>query len=72
MRRKIKISLIVFCLVYISGYVLIRQMAQEVWEGDGKTYVIFPADRILYYFYRPLSYVDGAVTGMNFHFGAHK
>ncbi|MBA3600221.1 MAG: hypothetical protein H0W45_03130 [Acidobacteria bacterium] len=30
--------------------------------------MIFPEDKVyLYYLYRPLSYVDGAVMGMNFH-----
>jgi len=35
--------------------------------------VIFPDDRIyLYYFYRPLTRVDGAITGMRFHIGEHR
>ena len=45
----------------------------EVWEKDGNAYVIFPDDKVyLYYLYRPLSYVDGAVTGMKFHIGQHR
>lgn len=48
-------------------------MNAEVWANDGQTYVIFPEDvPALYYAYRPLSYLDGAFTGMRFHIGPHR
>ncbi len=67
----ILISIVV--LLYALSYVWFRQTRTEVWEKDGNAYVIFPDDRVyLYYFYRPLSYVDGTVTGMKFHIGQHR
>lgn len=72
MRRKLFAIIIILCLVYISGYVLIRQTRQEIWERDGKTYVIFPDDKVFYYLYRPLSIFDEKVTGIKFHIGQHR
>ncbi len=73
MKRNILISVIVVVLLYFFSYIWIRQTRTEIWEKDGSAYVIFPADRIyLYYFYRPLSYVDGTITGMRFHIGQHQ
>jgi hypothetical protein len=44
------------------------------WQRDQQPYVIFPAGygALLYYAWRPLSYVDGALTGMRFHIGLHR
>jgi hypothetical protein len=35
---------------------------------------MFPdgSGRLLYYLWRPLTYVDGAMTGMRFHIGPHR
>ncbi|MDQ3132520.1 MAG: hypothetical protein M3Q99_17375 [Acidobacteriota bacterium] len=54
------------------SYVLIRQTKQEIWERDGKTYVIFPKDKILHYLYRPLTLIDAKITGIGFHIGEHR
>jgi hypothetical protein len=45
-----------------------------VWERDKRAYVIFPEGygSALYYLWRPLSYVDGALTTMGFHIGPHR
>jgi hypothetical protein len=61
-------------LVYLGGYAGFRQASQEVWQKDGRTYVIFPTGdtgRALYYAWRPLAHIDGALTGMHFHIGPH-
>lgn len=59
--------------MYFSTYFLIRLTRAEIWEKDGNAYVIYPEDKVyLYYLHRPLSYVDGAITGMKFHIGRHK
>jgi hypothetical protein len=59
--------------VYLLGYLALRVMNTEVWDKDGQTYVIFPQDTaVLYYAYRPLTYLDGALTGMRFHIGPHR
>ena len=56
---------------YIAGYILFRQTHVEVWERDSQAYVIFPGSA-LYYLWRPLTYIDGALTGMQFHIGPHQ
>lgn len=44
-----------------------------MWERDGRAYVIFPAGApAVYYLYRPLSYLDGALTGTGSHLGPHR
>ncbi len=73
MKRTAFILIILAVLIYFLSYVWMRRTHAEVWEKDGNTYVIFPVEKIyLYYFYRPLTYVDGAVTGMRFHIGQHE
>lgn len=73
MKRKAIAAIIVLFLLYVLSYIWIRQTHMEVWEKDNSAYVIFPADKVfLYYLYRPLSYVDGNLTGMRFHIGQHK
>jgi len=72
MKQKILIAVFFIFLFYLLSYFYIRQTRTEVWEKDKNSYVIFPADKIyLYYFYRPLSYVDGTITGMRFHIAQH-
>jgi hypothetical protein len=58
-------------VVYLAGYLAFRETHIEVWERDQRAYVIFPCSA-LYYLWRPLSYVDGALTGMQFHIGPHQ
>jgi len=73
MKRKILIAVGFVFLLYFLSYIWIRQTRTEVWEKDGSAYVIFPDDKVyIYYFYRPLSYLDGAATGMRFHIGQHR
>ena len=60
-------------IIYVLGYVAFRQTHMEVWEKDKHAYVIFPPNApILYYVWRPLTYIDGSVTGMRFHIGPHR
>ena len=73
MKRTLLISTIAVFLIYLISYVWLRQTHAEVWEKDGQTYMIFPAAKVyLYYIYRPLSYIDGNLTGMRYHIGPHK
>lgn len=73
MKAKLMALFCVFCILYASAYGWYRQTHIEVWEGDGKYYVIFPENELFfYYFFRPLSYVDGLVSGMAFHIGPHQ
>jgi hypothetical protein len=61
-------------IAYVVGYVAFRETHVEVWERDSNACVIFPpaAGGALYYLWRPLNYVDGAVTHMRFHIGPHR
>jgi hypothetical protein len=61
-------------LIYTGSYLVFRQSHIEVWDRDKQAYVIFPVGpgSALYYAWRPLSYVDGAMTGMRFHIGPHR
>ena len=60
-------------VAYFAGYALLRTTQAEVWAQDGRNYVIFPEDaKPLYYFYRPLSYADQALTGTGAHIGPHR
>ncbi len=72
-KRVIIISILIAVLLYAISYIWFRQTRAEVLEKDGNVYVIFPEDKVYpYYLYRPVSYVDGAVTGMKFHIGQHR
>lgn len=60
-------------LFYVLSYIGFRAVNKETWEKDSKTYVIFPKSPILlYYFYRPLSYLDAQFTGVGAHIGPHQ
>ncbi len=66
-----RLILLMLCL-YLVGYAALRLANTGVWEKDGQTYVIFLKSPIaVYYAYRPLTYLDGALTGMRFHIGPH-
>jgi hypothetical protein len=61
-------------VLYVGAYIVFRQSHVEVWERDKQAYVIFPESygRPLYYAWRPLSYLDTTVTGMQHHIGPHR
>ena len=68
-----KLIISIMITVYLTGYVLIRTLNAEVWDQDNHTYVIFPKSPIiLYYLYRPITYLDASLTGMRFHIGPHQ
>jgi hypothetical protein len=75
MAAKLSMAFVAAAFVYIGAYVAFRQTQTEVWQRDQHAYVIFPAGgygTLLYYGWRPLTYVDGALTGMRFHIGPHR
>ncbi len=72
MKRKVLIGAIILFTLYFISYIWLRQTHIEVWEKDGKPYVIFPEKKILYYFFRPLSVIDKQVTAIDFHIGQHR
>lgn len=71
MKKWIILTAIVFAL-YLMSYIVFRQTNSQVWENDGREYVIFPTNKVyMYYLYRPLSFIDNNLTGMQFHIGEH-
>ncbi len=72
MKSKVVLTFVLLFLIYIFGYVFVRQTYSEVWERNGNTYVIFPENKVLYYSYRPLSIVDERFTGIGSHIGQHR
>ena len=71
-KRLLLVSICVL-LVYIGTYLYFRNTHIELWSKDGHSYVIFPSDNpFLYYYFRPLTYIDGLLTGMKFHKGSHQ
>jgi hypothetical protein len=69
-----KRAAIIFALIlslYVLSYIIFRQTNQKIWEKDGQVYVIFPENKFLYYLFRPLVLIDGKLTAMQFHIGAH-
>jgi hypothetical protein len=71
-RTKILLVVIAIVIAYPGSYLICRSMWVERWDQDGHDYVIFPTSTILYYLYRPLTYVDARFTGMRFHIGPHR
>ncbi len=72
MKRKIIFAITFIFFVYVICYAFIRQTYSEVWERDGKVYVILPENKVIYYLYRPLSILDKSITGTNTHIGKHR
>ncbi len=72
MKRKILIAFILIIFLYVSSYIFVRQTHTEIWEKDKNAYVIFPENKILYYIYRPISLIDGKITGIGIHIGQHQ
>jgi hypothetical protein len=67
------ISMLLLFAIYAGSYAAFRQTNQDIWPKD-ELYVIFPSGiigRALYYIWRPLSYLDSALTGIRFHVRAH-
>ncbi|MEQ1672195.1 MAG: hypothetical protein ABL893_15175 [Hyphomicrobium sp.] len=67
--------LVLLFLIYVGGYIGFRQSFSEVWEKDKASYVIFPEGDVghaLYYLWRPMSYIDGQLTGRGAHIGPHR
>lgn len=73
MKRRMAVAIMRLFALYVAGYVCFRQSHLQVWERDGQNYVIFPSGNpSLYYFFRPLAYLDGKLTGVCFHIGPHR
>ncbi len=76
MHIKTRIAVLIialFLVIYPGSYWHFRNSHVQIWDHDKKPYVIFPAKHpLIYRIYRPLTYVDGFITGMHFHLGPHR
>jgi hypothetical protein len=57
---------LVIITIYIGSYTWLRAIRVERWDRDGHDYVILPRSTVVYYAYRPLTYIDARLTGMRF------
>ena len=63
---------LVFVLLYLTSYIVLRSRWTHTWDKDGRRYMHFPVSPgWVYYFYRPISLADEQVSGMRFHIGPH-
>jgi hypothetical protein len=69
--KRFFVTVVIVGAVYIATYIWLRTSRVERWNRDGHNYVMFPQSRLVYYVYRPLTYVDAHLTGMRFHIGPH-
>ncbi|MEK7615797.1 MAG: hypothetical protein AAB420_01145 [Patescibacteria group bacterium] len=65
---KFKFAIFGLLILYGLSYVWFRNSHQEI--SDGTPYVIF-ANKTVYYFYRPMVYLESMFTDMQFHIGPH-
>ena len=73
LQRRLLLAIFVLAIVYCGSYVWFRQTHVEMWSKNNRPYVIFPKENLaLYYLFRPVSYIDGKITGMGFHIGPHQ
>ena len=70
--KRLTVMLLILLAAYVGSYGWLRSSHIERWDRDGHDYVIFPQSAAIYYFYRPLTYLDARVTGMRFHIGPHR
>jgi len=61
-----------FIILYVGGYGIFRAVNLETWSRNGQDYVIYPdSNRVFYMLWRPLDYLDHALTGTGSHIGPH-
>jgi len=72
MKKRLNLLMLLMAL-YLVSYGVFRFTHMEKWDYNGETYVIFPENQsLIYYFYRPATLVDGQLTNMRFHIGPHR
>jgi hypothetical protein len=66
--KKTILCVLIVLVGYAGSYVSIRVTRSDKSAKDGKTSVVFPSEGLAT-FYRPLSAIDGAMTGMQVRVG---
>jgi hypothetical protein len=68
--------LLLFLLAaYIASYASFRATNSEIWAKDKQSYVMYTDNQVgraAYYAWRPLAYLDNALTGRRSHLGPHR
>lgn len=58
--------------IYVTGYLTIRGTSVRTLEKDGRETIVFPEwPRSLYPIYRPMTCIDGKITGTHFRQDPH-
>jgi hypothetical protein len=70
MKRTLTLAAVA-AFLYLAAYTAYRLTHTQVWVGDGKPYVSFWSKR-MWYLFRPLTRLDGAVTGIGAHLGPRR
>jgi hypothetical protein len=66
------VAILVVITIYVGTYIQLRASHVDRWDRDGHVYVILPRSTVVYYVYRPLTYIDARLTAMRFHIGPHR
>jgi hypothetical protein len=64
--KRFSVIVLLVAAVYIGTYICLRTSHVDRWDRDVHNYVILPESRLIYYVYRPLTYIDAHLTGMRF------
>jgi hypothetical protein len=70
--KRLFVAALVVITMYVGTYIWLRASHVERWDRDGRDYVILPQSTVVYYLYRPLTYIDAHLIGMRFHIGPHR
>ncbi len=70
--KRFFVAILAVIMLYFGTYTWLRASHVERWNRDGHDYVILPQSTVVYYIYRPLTYIDTYLTGMRFHIGPHR
>ena len=71
--KRFFVTVLLVGAVYVGTYISAADVTREaLGSRDGHNYVILPQSHLVYYVYRPLTYIDAHLTGMRFHIGPHR
>ncbi len=70
-KAKIFGIIISLAFLYAGGYIWFREQHREISPLTGIYEVIFPTNRIAYYFFRPASIIDNLANHVGAHIGPH-
>ena len=67
MKRNTIITIIIFSVIYLAGYFVMRHNYGKIWKKSNTLFVYVPDEKkYLYSIYRPLIYIDKILLNSNF------